>query len=205
MRVPMRVALTCALLLFAFAASVSQAQTTTESFESQTNSATTFVSLGRTFSIGTPFYIQGGYPGKGWNGSVADNKYIDNSGFAAAGVGTDFNLNIQAGSKFLVRSFWLFLSDNALNQSVSGSVTITGKLGGVVQFVAGPVSSGFNTSTANYNGYSLIDLATFGGFNSSNATIDELEIASTNHFNYVALDALTWTLIDDRIFYGGFE
>ncbi len=142
------------------------AQTFTETFETQTNNASAFMSNGKVFDIvsrTSTFYIQGGYPGTGWNGTAADNKYIDNSGYAFPSSPTDFSIRTHDASRFVVTSMWLFLSNSVLNQNVTGSVTLTGKLAGVTQFTAS-ASTGFNQSLGVANGFSSIDFSTLGRY-----------------------------------------
>lgn len=196
--------------LFLLVCPIAAAQTATETFESSANTtgATTFTSQGKTFTIKSIvklFSIDANYAGTGWSGTAADNKYIDNDNNAVQNSGVDFSIKTQDGAKFSVRSFWLYLSDYQAHLGVTGSVTVVGKLGGLVKFTAGPVSSGFVTSTATSNGFSLIDLASFDGANHSHVVIDELEVQTAAHFEYVALDALTWTLLSDQIFASEFE
>ena len=169
---------------------------TTENFETETSGSTSFTDNGRTFNITSqargPFDIQTSFPGTGWNGTAADNSYIDNDTFAAAGFGVGFTIKNSA-SPFVVNNFWLYLADSNANVNVTGSVTIVGKLAGLTKYSA-TQSSGFNTSVAVNNGFSLINLSTFGSQNNSNIAIDELVITTTNNFNYVALDAFNWTI-----------
>ncbi|HST27791.1 MAG TPA: hypothetical protein VLK26_05420 [Rudaea sp.] len=202
--------LSFAALLLLLVCRFAAAQTTTETFESSANTtgATTFTSQGKTFTINSIvklFSIDAKYAGTGWSGTAADNKYIDNDNNATQNSGVDFSIKTQDASKFSVRSFWLYLSDYQAHLGASGSVTIVGKLGGAVKFTAGPVSIGFNSSINVSNGFSLIDLANFGGTNHSHVVIDELEVQTAAHFEYIALDALTWTLLDDQIFASEFE
>lgn len=87
-----------------------------------------------------------------------------------------------------------------MNQSTSsGTLIITGKLNGVTKFTT-TKTSGFNTTfnatvgtTGNYNGFTLIDLATLNNQNNSNKTIDEIQLQSTGGYVYMCLDAFTWS------------
>lgn len=199
-----------AALLLLLACQFCAAQTTTETFESAANTtgATSFTSQGKTFTINSIvklFSIDAKYAGTGWSGTAVDNKYIDNDNNATQNSGVDFSIKIQNGSKFSVRSFWLYLADYQAHLGPSGSVTVVGKLNNAVKFTAGPVSSGFNSNINVSNGFSPIDLANFGGVNHSHVVIDELEIQTAANFEYIALDALTWTLLDDQIFASEFE
>ncbi|MCQ4167569.1 putative Ig domain-containing protein [Tahibacter harae] len=185
-----------AALLYLLACASAHAQTTLETFETQTPNAASFVSGGVTFDIvsrsGGTFDIQAQFPGTGWNGSANDNRYIDNSGSAAAGQNVDFSLRTRDGSRFSVERLWLYLANQSANVNVSGSVTVTGKLAGATVFTA-TGSSGFATTMTPSNGFSLIDLTVFGGGNNAAKLIDELAVATGGQFVYVALDALSWT------------
>ena len=179
------------------------AQTTTETFETATPNATSFTSAGTLFDIvshnGSLFYIQAGYPGTGWSGTANDNRYIDNTAGAYTGFLPDFSIKTHDGSRFSVGSFWLYpaLFANLASLGSGGSVTVIGKLSGATVFTAS-ATSGFNTSTLVSNGFSKIDLTTFGGSNNASKAIDEIEITTGGNptypnFQYLALDALTWT------------
>ncbi|WP_221932251.1 T9SS type A sorting domain-containing protein [Flavobacterium zepuense] len=169
---------------------------TTETFETEVNGSTSFTDNGQVFNItsqaGGPFYIQGNYPGTGWNGSSVDNKYIDNSGNSFANMPSQFTISAAGGAQFTLKSMYLFLSTYNLNLNVNGNtLTITGKLGGATQYTAS-ASSGFTTSFAVNNGHTFINMATFGGANNSNTLIDQFVVATTNGINYIDLDAMTW-------------
>jgi len=184
---------------------VASAQTTTETFESFAANANQFTSGGVQFDIvsnnAAIFDIfDSGSSQFGWNGTAKDSKFIDNTRSAADGgywgVLPDFSIKTHDGSRFTVGSFWLYLNQwqpDANTVGQNGSVTVTGKLAGSTVFTA-TSNSGFNTSSVVSNGFSQIDLTTFGG-GGSNAgkIIDELEIVTGGQFQYVALDALTWT------------
>ena len=183
-------------------AGVASAQTTTETFESFSANATQFTSGGVTFDIATHnivvFDIYDGSPNSyGWNGTANDKKFIDNTRSAADGgywgVLPDFSIKTHDGSRFSVGSFWLYPAMfNLTSLGSGGTVTVIGKLGGTTVFSVN-ANSGFNTSASTSNGYSKIDLTTFGGSNNASKTIDEIEISTGGNFQYLALDALTWT------------
>lgn len=189
-----------AILVFLSGIADISAQTSTMTFENATNGSTSFTNNGYTFSIvsqaGT-FRIQANYPNTGWNGTANDNVYIDNTGT------TNINspsFSVKSTSRFTVSKFWVFLSNTQLNQSnSSGTLIITGKLGGVTKFTT-TKTSGFNTTfnattgtTGVYNGFTLIDLASLNNQNNSNTPIDELQLQSTGGYVYMCLDAFTWT------------
>lgn len=185
------------LLIFLSKISDISAQTSTMTFENAVNGSTTFTDNGYTFSIvsqaGT-FKVQKNYPNTGWDGTANDNAYIDNTGT------TNINspsFSVKSSSSFKVSKFWVFLSNTSLNQSTSsGTLIITGKLGGVTKFST-TKTSGFNTtfngSTGIYNGFTLIDLTNLNSQNYSNTLIDEIQLQSTGGYVYMCLDAFTWS------------
>ncbi|MGG1921869.1 T9SS type A sorting domain-containing protein [Chryseobacterium cucumeris] len=190
--------------IFAFLSNITMtsAQTTTVTFETSSGGSTSFTSNGYTFNIisqaGT-FRIQGNYPNTGWNGTANDNFYIDNTGTTNI---SSPSFSVKSNSAFTVSKFWVFLSNTALNQSTSsGTLIITGKLGGVTKFTT-TKTSGFNTTfnattgtTGINNGFTLIDLSSLNNQNNSNTTIDEIQLQSTGGYVYMCLDAFTWTKI----------
>lgn len=177
----------CSLLISIF----SFAQTSTEVFETESNGSTNFTDNGVIFNIVShvsTFDIQANYPGTGWNGTTTDNRYIDNSGSVA--VGASFSIKTTS-NLFKVNRFWVFLSDNALNQTVIGNLTVVGKLSGVTKF-SQTKTSGFATSLGATNGHTLIDLTNLNGQNYSNIIIDEIQITLGGAYTYADLDAFTW-------------
>lgn len=167
---------------------------TTETFE--TESGTSFTDNGQVFNITSqlagPFDIQAAFPGTGWNGTAADNRYIDNDGYAVAGQNVQFTISSAGATPFRINSVWMYLSDHNTSVAVSGSLTVVGKLGGVTQFTA-TASSGFNTNAGVSNGFSFINFTTFGGNNNTNTNIDQLVFSTGGLFEYVAMDAFTWS------------
>lgn len=169
------------------------AQTSTEQFETESQNSTSFTDNGVIFNILTQvggFDIQANYPGTGWNGTAVDNRYIDNTGAGNIASGASFSIKTTS-NLFKVNRFWIFLSDTNLNQTVAGTLTISGKLGGVTKFTQ-TKSSGFVTSLGSTNGHTLIDLTNLNGQNYSNIILDELVITAGGLYTYVGLDAFTW-------------
>src|SRR3989344_746432 len=156
------------LLSFLFLAPFLKSQTT-EVFETETNGSTSFTDNSQVFNLTTqaqgPFDIQTAYAGTGWNGTAADNRYIDNDGFAVAGFGTGFTISSSGAVPFTVKDLWIFLSNNSLNLNVSGTLTFVGKLSGATQFIASQTSPFNNTSMGVNNGFTFISFTTFGGSN----------------------------------------
>ncbi|ASE63831.1 T9SS C-terminal target domain-containing protein [Chryseobacterium indologenes] len=177
----------CSLLISIF----SFGQTSTETFETESNGSTSFTDNGVIFNVishVSVFDIQSNFPGTGWSGTAADNRYIDNSNNTASppsfSIKTTSNL-------FKVNRFWMYLSDLTLQLNVVGSLTITGKLSGVTKFTQ-TKTTGFATSLGATNGYTLIDMTNLNGQNYSNIVIDELQITANGGFRYVGFDAFTW-------------
>lgn len=171
---------------------LSFAQTSTEVFETESNSSSSFTDNGVIFNIIShvnTFDIQANYPGTGWNGTSNDNRYIDNSG---SSLNANGSFSIKTTSNlFKVNRFWVFLSNNALSQNVTGTLTVTGKLSGVTKFTQ-TKTTGFATSIGTTNGYTLIDLTNLNGQNYSNIVIDQLQITLDGNYTYCGFDAFTW-------------
>lgn len=179
-------------IAFLFTGSVF-AQQSTETFETESANSTSFTDNGQNFDVisqtGGTFKItdESGY---GWSGSTFDNRYIDNSGTADIGVPVQFT--IKTTGTFTLKSIYLFLSQSNLVPG-SGNCTITGKLNGSVIFIA-KAAADFNSSLTN-NGFTLIDLSSYGGSDNSNKIINEYTITTTGAFEYVSLDAMKWEKI----------
>jgi hypothetical protein len=169
---------------------------TTETYETESSNSTSFTDNGQVFNItsqsGGTFDIQTSYPGTGWNGTAADNRYIDNDTYASSGTTVSFTIASAGAVPFKVGSFWLYLADHIADVNVSGTLTVVGKLAGNTIFTA-TASSGFNTNLGVTNGYTLINLSSFGGSNNSSKVIDRIVITTGGSFEYVALDAFTWS------------
>lgn len=183
-------------IAFAFFFAGSLFAQTTETFETETDNSSSFTDNGQVFNIssqaGGTFKLTN-VAGTGWNGVIADDKYIDNSNTADQGISVQFTIKSAAATSFKLKSIYLFLSKNDLTAG-SGSCTLTGKLSGSTVFTA-TSSTGFNSNLIINNGFTLIDLTTFGGDDNSNKAIDEYVISTTGEFEYVALDAMSWEKI----------
>ena len=126
--------LTLSTLLLSFFSSFGQ---TTETFETETNNATSFSDNSQSFTIttqtaGQTVFINGEYPGTGWNGTAKDNKFIDNSGFANY-ENVQFTISTSNQTAFKLKSMYLFLSQTDLSSGI-GNCTIVGKLKGTTVF-----------------------------------------------------------------------
>lgn len=181
------------LICSLFASYFTFAQTSTEMFETESHGSTSFTDNGVIFNILSHvggFDIQANYPGTGWNGTSNDNRYIDNSGSGNIASGASFSIKTTS-NLFKVNRFWIFLSNTSLNQTVTGTLTVTGKLSGVTKFST-TKTSGFATSLGATNGHTLIDLTNLNGQNYSNIIIDQLQITLGGAYVYADLDAFTW-------------
>lgn len=181
------------LICSLFASAFTLAQTSTEQFETESHGSTNFTDNGVIFNIITHtggFDIQANYPNTGWNGAANDNRYIDNSGAGNIAAGASFSVK-STSNLFKANKFWMFLSDNALNQTVTGTLTVTGMLSGVTKFTQ-TKATGFATSLGATNGYTLIDLTNINGQNYSNIIIDQLQITCGGAYTYAGFDAFTW-------------
>lgn len=180
--------LTC-LLFYSYA----EAQTT-ETFETESVASTSFTDNGQVFNITSQapalfdiYVLSNG----GWNGGAPDNRFIDNSGSSFFNTPVQFTISSQNSASFTLKSIYLYLATSAFNLNVSGSVTITGRLGGVTQFTV-TRNSPFNTSSGTNNGFTFFDLATLGGQNNAGTSIDQYTITTTGNIAYVAMDAMKW-------------
>ncbi|GAB0156397.1 hypothetical protein CHRYSEOSP005_16620 [Chryseobacterium sp. Alg-005] len=177
----------CSLLI----SLLSFGQTSTELFETESHNSSSFTDNGVIFNINSQvstFDIQANYPGTGWSGTANDNRYIDNSNSASSGA----SFSIKTTSNlFKVNRFWVFLSNITLDQTVPGTLTVTGKLSGVTKFTQ-IKTTGFATSLGTTNGYTLIDLTNLNGQNYSNIVIDELQITAGGNYTYLGFDAFVW-------------
>ncbi|WP_343524609.1 MBG domain-containing protein [Pedobacter sp.] len=184
------------LMLFLVFTVTLHAQSTTETFETESHGSTSFTDNGVVFNIVSHvgiFDIQGNYPGTGWSGTANDNRYIDNSGTGAVASSASFSIKTTS-NLFKVNRFWIFLSNTSLQQNVLGTLTVTGKLSGVTKFTQ-TKTTGFATSLGTTNGYTLIDLTNLNGQNYSNIIIDEMQVTLGGAYVYAGLDAFNWVKV----------
>lgn len=177
-----------------------------EDFESSNGGDVSFTSSGITFtfqsSSGETFNVfEDGYYdnlgtddclGCGWNGTGADQKFVDNTNWQnGVGNGTSLTIN-SGGSPFTAQSFYIFCSTASLSPHTD-DITITGSFGGQVQYQF-TKSSGFSdiVNLTPNNGFTFIDLATEDAMDHSQTVIDEITITGTGDLDYLALDGFTW-------------
>lgn len=183
------------------------AQTITEDFEREKSGNTSFISNGVIFDIISKdniFEITDDLT-PGWNGTEVDKMKISNF--------TSKSLNFYPNSSFSIKStlnlfkakkFWFAAAGpedgpiptatrpkfNSKTNMVSGTLTIKGKLGGVIVYEH-TKSYAFNPYDTNEI-YKEVNLEDFDGNNFSNITIDELELTLGGNFLAMLFDAFTW-------------
>ena len=172
----------CNFAILAFSASAQF----TETFESQTPNANSFTSNSKVFTLTNSFLVFSSRAGYGYQRS---NRFIDNSSNVAL---NQINaIKTSSAGRFTLKNLWVFVStDGGNNPSVDGSLIITGKLGGVVQFTINK-TTGFTASYTPDNGYCYVDFSTDGG-NNSLTSIDQVDFQLQGNFNYIGIDNFTW-------------
>ena len=158
--------------------------------------AQTFTSNGKTFNIttqsGGTFKIYSIAPGTGWNGTAADNQYIDNYVTKTNNTNIGMTLSSSGGFSFTVKSMYCYMANYQDQLNVTGTLTIVGKLGGVTKFTA--TGNSFVQTLSVNNGFTFINMTTFGGSDNSNVLVDQLVFTSGGSFHYMALDAFKWAI-----------
>ncbi len=188
------------LVVVLVAASLSTIAQTTETFETETTGATTFTDNSQGFTItngsGETTYDIEFFSGGGWNGSGADNRFIDNSsGTPTQEDGSSFTITTSDGTDIAIKSLYIFIATRSLG-TASSTLTITGKKNGSTEYTI-VKSSGFSnvvTFSPN-NGFTYIDFSTEDGSDNSNTAVDELIFSSTGNGDYLAVDAFTWDVV----------
>ncbi len=178
------------LAVLSIFASATYGQTSTEQFETESIGSTSLTDNGVIFNIiskvGT--FSVASNSGKGWSGTEASNRYVDNKG--SEQTGASFSIKTTS-NLFKANRFWIYLADANHNLTSAGTLTLTGKLSGVTKF-SSTKSTDFQTDPSKENGYTSIDMTNFNGVNYSNIIVDELVVTLGGDFVYAALDAFTW-------------
>ncbi|MEB2779835.1 MBG domain-containing protein [Algoriphagus sp. C2-6-M1] len=151
-----------------------------ETFETETDAATSFSGNGVNFSLGTGFEIER----RSGFGAGPSGGYVKNNNTAGS-------FSFSSASEFTMSTVDLFLSDqtNGDNPTATGTVSITGKKGGVDQYTI-TKSTGFPTTTAANNGFFTVNFATDGAGNYRNTNVDELVFTISGGFIELAFDNL---------------
>ncbi len=185
------------LSILALQFNISAQVISTETFETETLNSTSFTDNSQVFNVtsqsGGIFDVYSSTTAYGWSGTANDFRFLDNTGTAALNVPVGFTISTAGAVPFRMVSLWIYMSQSNLSSlGTGGSLTVVGKLSGANQFTA-TANSGFNTSSTTNNGYTLINFATFGGFDNTAKNIDQLIFTTTGQFAYVALDAFKWS------------
>jgi len=167
-----------------------------ETFEDETNGSVNFTDNGQVFNITSQignFDIYKSTDGYGWNGTAADNTFIDNSNGTTYGQLAKFTIATDGEVPFTLKSMWLYFTKSDLTPG-SGTITVTGERLGSVVFTATASLSSPNPNVA--NGFQKFDMTNYGGADNSNVAIDAFVISTTGDFTYVGLDAMNWATVD---------
>lgn len=162
----------------------------TETFEAQAPYKNYFTSNGQPFTLTNNFSVFSSRSGFGYQHS---NRFIDNGN--NIGQNQIDAIKTSDARLFNMKSLWLYVSkDGGSNPSTDGSIIITGKLAGVVQFTINK-TTGFSPTFVPDNGFTFINFATENGVNNSSKNIDEIEFQLQGNFDYMSIDNFTFTAL----------
>ncbi|WP_186758167.1 MBG domain-containing protein, partial [Echinicola salinicaeni] len=149
-----------------------------ETFESIADASTSFSSNGINFSLGTGLETEN----RNGFGAGTSDRYITND-FTAG------SFSLSSVTNFTMKTLDIFLSDqtNGNDPTGTGTLSITGKLGGANQFTI-TKNTGFPTTTTSNNGFFTIDFSTDGAADYRNTNIDELVFTIGGGFIELAID-----------------
>ncbi|WP_264522924.1 T9SS type A sorting domain-containing protein [Flavobacterium sp. N502536] len=180
-----------ALLLFAMQHLSAQI---VETFENQTNEATSFTSAGKTFDLSSSYrvfkVVQ--FDNLGNNNS---NKFIHvEDAISTESFGQSGTISASK-TDFKVNSLWIYVTGvhtfypGATSDGLSGAITFVGKFKGVTKFTVTKNTTGGNIGDASpHKGFFLVDFDTEGGVDNSIFIIDTLEIKLSNNYDYFSID-----------------
>jgi hypothetical protein len=165
-----------------------------EFFEDETEGTNSFTNNGQSFTIESS--INENFTIKkivefGWNGSIRDDKYIDNVDNSNSNDGCSFTIKTTDGLDITIKSLYLFVGSSDETLITNETITIIGKKDNNIIYTINK-TSGFETLTAPTNGYTFIDFSSEGTIDNSEKSVDELIISSTSSADYLALDTLSW-------------
>ncbi len=159
---------------------------TLESFETESDGATSFTSGSKTFSI-TNGIVE--YPGVDAFGAGDSNFYIDNS--SSCGVQSTLSFSTNDGSDFYMNSLYIYTSTDCAGVPVntSNSILLKGFKDNSEEFSI-TVSNWSNEET---NGFTLVDLTSLGY---GDTAVDEIRLDfSASTVQYAAIDEILWSTI----------
>jgi len=184
-------------LLF-FALQHTNAQLTTETFETATTGVATFTNQTK-FNLTSSFLTFTVYqdPGLGYLGSNRFIQVADDN--AAGGRGQTGTIKAETGI-FKINNLWIYTTGDAgFNPGVTfdglpGSVTFTGKLAGVTKFTVVKNTTGADIGDALPNkGFFYVNFATDGSSDFTNILIDQLDVTLSYNYDYFAIDNFTFS------------
>ena len=166
-----------------------------EDFEDETAGLTTFNESGVSFAASGSNVQIGSFTNGGWDGTQQDDQYLDNDSDPDNDDGATLTFQTASGDEIQISSFyvWIALGGGDYTRDANSPITITGSRDGSTVFNINK-SSGFETTSSPYNGFTLIDLTTEGGTDNSTVLIDELTITSSGVYDYIAIDAISFTV-----------
>jgi len=173
----------------------------TEDFESELTTHTTFTDNGQSFTISSnrngDSFLVGTFFDAGWNGTTIDQQFIESTLTDGDEDGTPFIISTTDGTDILIESLYLFiyffLSTDFTENTTNSTLTIEGKKDGATVYSITKNSGFSNVETFSpNNGYTFINFSTEGGSDNSNTKVDQIVFTTTNDGDYVALDAFTW-------------
>ncbi len=183
---------TTILCLFALIANSSLGQSI-ELFETETAGTTTFTDLNQDFTIvtGDDLYEIVDNTGEGWNGTAADDKYIESTTAFTALDGSSVSIFTTDNNAITVDSFYLKLATAAIASPTTTDVTVEAFLNGVSQFSFNKTTGFVDPATGSRNGFTLIDIAAESAGDEL-TLLDSLVITSTLDGDYMAIDGFAW-------------
>lgn len=171
-------------LVFVGLFSLSQAQFTTEGFESFTEGNTGF-----TTNNCQPFTLTGNFAITRWAGFGygPSDQYLDNVNSCLSAAGVVGAITTADVATFNVTSLWLFPSEDCNVLGTGGDAIIRGKFDGSTEFTQTIAQGSWNTQQGTNNGFTFVDLSAH-----QNIEIDELEFEVTGNVRYLAIDDVRW-------------
>lgn len=169
------------LIITAFFAVTTITAQITETFESQTDNALSFVSSGKTFNLGGVFHIEHLQD----YGLGPSDFYIDNSNSCGTPSITG-TISTNDGNNVYINSLWMLVSANCVFVGSGNIVVSWYRNGNLVSFRSYPVSS---VITVN-NGFVKLD---FDADGQSAIEADEWRFQAPAALNYIAIDDFKWT------------
>ncbi|SHH37943.1 T9SS type A sorting domain-containing protein [Winogradskyella jejuensis] len=135
--------------------------------------------------------------GCGWNGTAADDQFIDSSRNSNGdNNGSTFSMTTGLGNNITIKSLYMYCATSGFVKPVTGTLTITGLVDGnttpVFTFTLLPADLNDPNNFALNNGFTEINFSNINGTDYSELNVDEITFVASNDMDYIALDAFTW-------------